>query len=388
MRVSEDIRMNIKNNKVTVLVVLDIKSAYPSVSHEMLIKILNNYGISYDSQKWIESFLNNKIQIVELNDQRSNEIKITCGLLQGDNLSQSFFSLVIIDIIYSIKFCKAHLYADDLAIYLEIDIENFNESINKINDDIIRINEFISMRGMKLNPTKSQAIIVGSAKSLSIINNNIEQLSKIKVCNLEIEYTKSVKYLGFNFNSEFNSEAHINSIIKNVNFVLSKIKHCRNSLSTDIKLKLFKGVINPFFDYCAIMYHGYGVYGTGIDQNRLRVLYNSCIRFVCNLSGRDHISNKYLELNLLNDYNRRSFLICVIIHSFRGVTRGRVFGFKPPLWISNIQKNYTPKNLGFLSFFIYFHIVLYMFFFTNFLYSTCCIQIVCCIARFEMVNHS
>lgn len=73
------------------------------------------------------------------------------------------------------------------------------------------------------------------------------------------------------------------------------MKHCRGSLSTDIKLKLFKGVINQIFGYCAIIYHGFGVRGTEGDQNRLRILYNSCIRFVCNLSEIDHVSNKYIE---------------------------------------------------------------------------------------------
>ena len=131
-----------------------------------------------------------------------------------------------------------------------------------------------------------------------------------------MEYSESVKYLGFNFNNNSNSESHINSISKNVNFVLSKIKHCRKSLSTNIKLKLLKGVIDPFFDYCAIIYHGFDVYGTGKDKNRLRVLYNSCVRFVCDLSGRDHVSEKYNDLGILNDYNRRCYLICVIIHTF------------------------------------------------------------------------
>lgn len=227
-----------------------------------------------------------------------------------------------------IRFCKFHLYADDLAIYIEIDILNFGDSIIKINEDINRINDFINQHGMQLNPSKSQSIIIGNNKSIQNIYQNLHEIPKVKVCNLPIEYSNSVKYLGFNFNNTFNSETHVNSIIKNVNFVLSKIKHCRGSLNTDIKLKLFKGVINPFFDYCAIIYHGFGTHGTGGDQDRLRVLYNSCIRFVCNLSGRDHVSEKYIELKLLNDFNRRSFLICVIIHSF--IHTGK------PLYLSNI----------------------------------------------------
>lgn len=239
MRVSEDIRTNIMNNKMTVIVLLDIKSAYPSVSREMLKRVLKMYGIDEDSIKWINSFLMNKVQIVELNGERSDEINISCGLLQGDNLSQTFFSLVINGVMREIKHCKVHLYADDLAIYLEFDLSNIENSINKINSDISKINDYINRHGMQLNPIKTKAMIIGNQKSVLIIKNS-ENIPKINVCDLIIEYFDTLKYLGFNFNSEFSADTHVNSIIRNVNFVLSKINHCRGSLSTDIKLKLLR----------------------------------------------------------------------------------------------------------------------------------------------------
>lgn len=103
--------------------------------------------------KWILEKQNANQQ---LNNESSNQINISCGLLQGDNLSQSFFSLVINNIIREIKFCGAHLYADDLAVYLETDISNFENAINKINDDIGGINDYISRHGMQLNPVKKK----------------------------------------------------------------------------------------------------------------------------------------------------------------------------------------------------------------------------------------
>lgn len=339
MRVLEDIKINIKNNKLTVLVLLDIKSAYPSVSHNMLMMVLSLYGLSVNTQQWVGCFLNDKTQVVELNNVRSKEININCGLLQGDNLSKTFFSLVINnDVINEISFCKAHLYVDDLAVYIEIDINSFDESISKINEDIDRINKFIENRGMHLNSSKSKSIIIGNKRLISSrVNSN--NLSKIKVCELKINYSDTVKYLGFNFNSSFNSENHVNVIIKNVNFVLSKIKNHRRSLSTNVKLKLLKGIIDPFFDYCAIIYHGYGVHGTGGDQNRLRILYNSALRFVCDLSGRDHVSIKYAEINILNDLNRRSLLICVIIHTF-------IHGGKPTYLLNIFKRNINNTRAG------------------------------------------
>lgn len=77
-----------------------------------------------------------------------------------------------------------------------------------------------------------------------------------------------------------------------------------------------RGVISPIFDYASMIYHGFGIYGTNEDESRLNVLMNTCIRLVCKLSNRDHVSEKYVELGLLNAYNRRSMLICCFIYNF------------------------------------------------------------------------
>lgn len=86
IRVNEDIRTNIAKNKLKIMVLLDIKSAYPSVSHQLLFHVLNKYGFNCDSIKWVESFLANKTQYVEIDGKTSDQILVDCGLLQGDNL--------------------------------------------------------------------------------------------------------------------------------------------------------------------------------------------------------------------------------------------------------------------------------------------------------------
>lgn len=115
-------------------------------------------------------------------------------------------------------------------------------------------------------------------------------LPRIKMNNVEMEYMSAVKYLGFNINSHFSSDNHVDSIVRKVNMTLSRMRHRRTSLSTEIKLQLTRAIILPLFDYAAIVYHGYNIHGTGENEKRLNVLMNSCVRFICNLTGRDHAS--------------------------------------------------------------------------------------------------
>lgn len=205
-----------------------------------------------------------------------------------------------------------------------------NEGIEKINDDINNINIWIKKQGMSLNPTKTMAIIIGSKQKLKNINELHTNMPKIKVESIEIEYSKSVKYLGVHINETLSAETHVDSITKRVNFTLSKIKHCRNTITPSIKLKLIKSVVNPIFDYGSILYHGFKIHGTGKDEDRVQLLQNSCIRYICNLTKRDLVSEKYTELKLLNAYNRRSVLICGFIHSF--------IHTKKPIYLSDIFK--------------------------------------------------
>ena len=53
---SEDIWENISLGKVTILVLLDIKSAYPSVSHDLMLHILKKNGFTDDVVGWFDSF--------------------------------------------------------------------------------------------------------------------------------------------------------------------------------------------------------------------------------------------------------------------------------------------------------------------------------------------
>lgn len=161
-------------------------------------------------------------------NDKSELLNIDCGLLQGDNLSQTFFLLVINDVTQVIKHSKFHLYADDQSLYIHCKPNNLNETINLINNDIKNINNWMKSHGLQLNPTKTQTILISSPQIINHIDYS--KTKKIEVNNFEIEFSNQVKYLGYNFNTFFDSKNHVDSIIKKVNYSLDKIKHCKKSI--------------------------------------------------------------------------------------------------------------------------------------------------------------
>ena len=71
---------NINNCKFTALVLLDLKKAFDTVNHNILLNKLEQYRIRGVAHKFFSSFLSNRCQYVSLNNKQSTCKKITCGV--------------------------------------------------------------------------------------------------------------------------------------------------------------------------------------------------------------------------------------------------------------------------------------------------------------------
>lgn len=113
------------------------------VSRALLIQNLKSIGMQPNSLKWTRSFIENKREFEEIDSKKSSTIDIDCGLLQGDNFSRTFFSIVLNDVTNHIKFCKYHLYADDQSLYFHTEVDTINEALKKIDYDINNLNQWM-----------------------------------------------------------------------------------------------------------------------------------------------------------------------------------------------------------------------------------------------------
>ena len=69
------------NGKLNGVVFLDIKKAFDSINHGILLnKMKKRFGISSIELKWFESYLSNIEQQCSINEQLSSKKTITCGV--------------------------------------------------------------------------------------------------------------------------------------------------------------------------------------------------------------------------------------------------------------------------------------------------------------------
>ena len=87
LRVKMDILMNMNKGQVTLLVLLDLSSAFDTVDHGSLLKCLHSrFGVSGKVLEWFASYLYDRIQRVMINRNQSDSFFLQYGVPQGSCL--------------------------------------------------------------------------------------------------------------------------------------------------------------------------------------------------------------------------------------------------------------------------------------------------------------
>ena len=83
MELVENITNAMDNGKLTIGVFIDLKKAFDSVDHSILVTKLDHYGIRGVAKQWLSSYLENRKQYVCFNGTDSDFLPIACGVAQG-----------------------------------------------------------------------------------------------------------------------------------------------------------------------------------------------------------------------------------------------------------------------------------------------------------------
>jgi hypothetical protein len=95
-----------------------------------------------------------------INGNCSDSVDISIGSRQGSVLSPILFACFINDVGDYVRYCKFHLYADDLQIYTLDGGGDVNRLVALVNGDLQRILDWSRDNSLILNASKTQVLLV------------------------------------------------------------------------------------------------------------------------------------------------------------------------------------------------------------------------------------
>ncbi len=199
---------NIDGGNVTGLIYIDLRKAFDTFNHCIMITKRPAYGLAGDSWNWFCSYLDSRSQYVQWQGKTSEQKSITVGVPQGSNLGPLLLTLYVNDFPDYVD-NAVDMYADDST--LQAHAKDIKIVENKLTEMLRKAAEWMKKNKLTLHLGKTKAQLIGSYR-------HVTKNTKITVTfnGQIIEQVYSAKLLGIHIDSNLAWEEHYNYICKKI----------------------------------------------------------------------------------------------------------------------------------------------------------------------------
>ena len=107
--------LKIKDNGLYTMI--DSSKCFESVHRGILLQKLVKYGITHTEYSWFKSYLDNRQQVINFNDQISDKENLNNGVPQGTVLGPILFLIYIKELSNILPYNSCVMFANDITIF-------------------------------------------------------------------------------------------------------------------------------------------------------------------------------------------------------------------------------------------------------------------------------
>ena len=198
----DKITRGFEDNNVTCGIYLDLKKAFDTVEHNILLSKLSVYGFAGTFFNLIESYLSDRFQCVEFHTIKSKLQQVSIGVPQGSILGPLLFILYINDLPNVCKQASTLLYADDTAIFFQS--KNTTQLQSTLDTELPLLCSWFRTNKLSLNTNKTYFQLYNASGQ----NGKI----KVSLNGTIIKHSETVKYLGVFIDTNIKWKSHIDHV--------------------------------------------------------------------------------------------------------------------------------------------------------------------------------
>ena len=251
----EQIRANLDNKTFSAAVFIDLEKAFDTVNHSILLKKLNHYGITNIANRWLGSYLSNRMQNVSLNGVSSENEPISCGVPQGSILGPLLFLIYIDDLRFSLNNCSVFHFADDTNLLFSVKNPKIMSKI--INHELKKLFEWLCSNRLSLNANKTEFLIFRPPRANLRVT--------LRLNGVTIFESPKIKYLGIILDSRLTWKHHVNELCKKLGRSLGMLYKTRKLCNENILRSLYFSLFNSHASY------GLAVWGQCLSEYYVKI---------------------------------------------------------------------------------------------------------------------
>lgn len=222
-------------------VFLDLKQAFDTVNHEVLLSKLTLFNFSVEAIKWMTYYLANRKQSVRLGNSQSVYQNCNIGVPQGSILGPILFSLYINDLPLVCSSVSIQMYADDTVLYVHG--KNKQQAANILTEVLVHVSDWLSNSYLHLNISKTVCMYFSQKPTVIPHPDVFVKGEKLKV-------VSDFKYLGIILDSQLTFQKHAKKVAKIIQFNLANFRHIRPCLTIEAAKLFMHSMTFSHITYC------------------------------------------------------------------------------------------------------------------------------------------
>ena len=271
---------NLDRKMFNLVVQVDLKKAFDTVDHQILLRKLEIYGIKHHALALLESYLSNRNQKCQINGYLSSKKMIKCGIPQGSILGPLFFLLYINDLPQCLSKTKPRLFADDTNLTASGDSIPHLETA--VNSDLENLRKWLTANRLTLNVAKTEFMLIGSKQMVKSISDL--QL-KVVIENKPVKRVVECKTLGVTLDQHLSWKINTENICNKITSGISALRRLKEFIVRKTLVSVYNAIVRPYFDYIS----------------RYSSPFNNALSLFYSLQ-----SNNYSDFKVLNNNNNKA----------------------------------------------------------------------------------
>ena len=305
--------------KHSLAIFCDLRKAFDSCSHEILLSKLNRLGVRGTALLWFKSYLTDRFQLVSVEGVNSSLRKVLLGVSQGSILGPLLFLAYINDLPLASNLFTL-LFADDTTLLASSN--SITELCSFVNNEFKKICDFFRANRLVLHPDKTKILFFSTSRKSEGVeifcnNNNNNEVNPNLIKKLSIisdeDDIPAVKFLGVFIDSNLNFKYQISNIRKKLSKALYTLKISKNILPPHSLKLLYFSLFHCHLIYAIQIWSCCASYLT----NDLFKLQKAAIRVVCGTAYNSHTEPLFKKENILPLPDLITFFKIQFMHRFR-----------------------------------------------------------------------